>query len=127
MSILKAFTSHLIEFANDIEAILPNDSNIRTSKFFLVKLAKINPRSIIVGWKECVNEPYKKYIDRGDFDYFINKDYKTDLNGNQDRNQILGVIDSIRSTIKNMGNDNKKKSMKYVQNLTKLCDLYFAN
>jgi len=26
-----------------------------------------------------------------------------------------------------MGEDNKKKSMKYIQNLTKLCNMYFQN
>ena len=43
------------------------------------------------------------------------------------KGKILKTIDSFRDKIRNMGADNKKKSMKYIQNLTKLCNMYFQN
>jgi len=127
MSILKAFTGHLIEFANEIRNVFPNDSQLRTSGIFLEGLVKINPKSIIIGWKECVNDLYKDQILKGDLEYFINKDYNEDLEGSDNKGKILKTIDSFRDKIRNMGDDNKKKSMKYIQNLTKLCNMYFQN
>ena len=127
MSILKAFTGHLIEFVNEIRNVFPNDSHLRTSGIFLEGLVKINPKSIIIGWKECVNDLYKDQILKGDLEYFISKDYNEDLEGSDNKGKILKTIDSFRDKIRNMGDDNKKKSMKYIQNLTKLCNMYFQN
>jgi hypothetical protein len=90
-------------------------------------LIKINPKSVIIGWKECVNDSYKDQILNGDLEYFINKDYNEDLEGSDNKGKILKTIDSFRDKIRNMGEDNKKKSMKYIQNLTKLCNMYFQN
>ena len=127
MSILKAFTGHLMEFVTEIKKVFPEDADLRTGYFFLEGLVKVNPKSVILGWKECVNEPYKEEILRGDVDYFINKDYDKDLEGSQNKGRLLKTIDSFRERVRNMGEDNKKKSIKYVQNLTKLCSMYFQN
>ena len=127
MSILKAFTGHLIEFVNEIRNVFPNDAHLRTSCVFLEGLVKINPKSIIIGWKECINDLYKDQILKGDLEYFITKDYNEDLEGSDNKGKILKTIDSFRDKIRNMGDDNKKKSMKYIQNLTKLCNMYFQN
>jgi len=127
MSILKAFTGHLMEFVTEIKKVFPEDADLRTGYFFLEGLVKVNPKSVILGWKECVNEPYKEEILRGDVDYFINKDYDKDLEGSQNKGKLLKTIDSFRERVRNMGEDNKKKSIKYVQNLTKLCGMYFQN
>jgi len=127
MSILKAFTNHLMDFVTDIQKVFPNDSELRTGKIFLEGLIRINPKTVIMGWKECVNDIYKDKITEGDLDYFINKDYNKDLTGTISKNKILNIIDSFRDKVRNMGNENKKKSMKYVQNLVKLCNMYFQN
>jgi len=127
MSILKAFTGHLIEFVNEIRNVFPNDSHLRTSGVFLEGLVKINPKSIIIGWKECINDLYKDQILKGDLEYFINKDYNEDFEGSDNKGKILKTIESFRDKIRNMGDDNKKKSIKYIQNLTKLCNMYFQN
>jgi hypothetical protein len=127
MSILKAFTGHLIEFVNEIRNVFPNDSHLRTSGIFLEGLVKINPKSIIIGWKECINDLYKDQILKGDLEYFINKDYNEDFEGSDNKGKILKTIESFRDKIRNMGDDNKKKSIKYIQNLTKLCNMYFQN
>jgi len=63
----------------------------------------------------------------GNLDYFINKDYNKDLEGSQNKGRLLKTIDSFREKVKNMGDENKEKSMKYLQNLTKLCNMYFQN
>ena len=125
MSILKAFTNHLLEFVVDIQNVFPKDPELRTGKIFLEGLIKINPKNIILGWKECVNDVYEEQINKGDLNYFIDKDYNKDLSESVGKNKILLVIESFRSRVKNMSDINKKKSMKYVQNLVKLCKMYF--
>ena len=40
--------------------------------------------------------------------------------------KVLEVIDRIRDDVKGMGNSNKEKTLKYMQNLTKLSDIYFS-
>jgi|TARA_B110000037_G_C16903932_1_gene417343 hypothetical protein len=126
MSILKAFTGHLVDFVNEMRNVFPTDSNLRTGGVFLEGLIKINPKTVINGWKECVNDPYKDQILNGDLEYFINKDYNEDLEGSENKGKLLQTIDSFRDKIRNMGDDNKIKSMKYIQNLTKLCKMYFS-
>ena len=127
MSVLKAFTGHLMEFAREIKRVFPEDADLRTGSLFLEGLVKINPKSVILGWKECVNDLYKDQILEGNVDYFINKDYNSDLEGSQNKGKLLKTIDAFRDRVRNMGEENKKKSMKYVQNLTKLCSMYFQN
>ena len=127
MSILKAFTNHLMEFITDIHRVFPNDSELRTSKIFLEGLVRINPKNVIVGWKECVNDVYEEQINKGDLNYFIEKDYNQDLNGSLSKSKILTIIEGFRDKVKNMNDQNKKKSMKYVQNLVKLCNMYHKN
>jgi hypothetical protein len=126
MSILKAFTTHFKEFMNDVQLVFPKDPEIRTTKFFFNSLISVNPKSIIVGWKECVNDVYEKEIIKGDFDFFLNKDYGKDLEGAEGESNILQSIEIFRHKIKNMGDENRNKSMKYLQNLTKLCKLYYS-
>ena len=126
MSIIKAFTTHFKEFMNDIQLVFPRDPKIRTTKFFFSSLIAVNPKSVIVGWKECVNDVYEEEILQGDVDFFLNKDYAKDLAGAKEETNILQSIELFRHKIKNMGNENKNKSMKYMQNLTKLCKLYYS-
>ena len=88
MSILKAFTGHLMEFVTEIKKVFPEDADLRTGYFFLEGLVKVNPKSVIFGWKECVNDLYKEEILKGDVNYFINKDYNKDLEGSQNKGKL---------------------------------------
>ena len=48
MSFLKAFNNHLKEFITDITTVLPKDSELRTTKFFLEGLIKIKPSFLLL-------------------------------------------------------------------------------
>jgi hypothetical protein len=39
-------------------------------------------------------------------------------------NAVMQKVDTLRGPIRDMGSDNQAKSMKYIQNLTKLAKLY---
>ena len=126
MSILKAFTCHLKEFVDEIKTVFPKDADLRTGGVFLDGLIKINPKSIITVWKSSINDLYNEQILGGDLEYFLKKDYNKDFEGSNNKGKLITVIDSFRVKIRNMGASNKKKSVKYVQNLTKLCNMYFS-
>jgi len=41
--------------------------------------------------------------------------------------EVLKGIDKIRERIQQMPKEDQEKAMKYIQNLTKLCKLYYLN
>jgi hypothetical protein len=127
MSVLKAFNGHLIEFVTEIKKVFPDDADARTGSIFLEGLVKVNPKSVIKGWNDCMNDSYKEQILKGNVDYFINKNYDQDVEGSNDKTRVLTMINSFRVKVRNMGEENQQKSMKYIQNLTKLCNMYFQN
>ena len=127
MSFLKAFNNHLKEFITDITTVLPKDSELRTTKFFLEGLILIKPSQIIKAWHLYIIEPYRLQISKGDYNFFLNKDYTNDIGKGVDgnSNEILSAISRIRIKLKNLDEVDKKKTIKYVQNLSKLCELYY--
>jgi len=129
MSVLKVFNSHLMEFLTDVSLVFPDDVNIGAAKLAVGTLQKVNPKKTIAAWRDIVLVPYADAISNGDFDFFITKDYGKDVTaaGYGEGTELLSIIEVIRGRGKSMSESNKKKSMKYVQNLTKLCRLYFNN
>jgi len=41
------------------------------------------------------------------------------------KDSIINKLDELRGHIKNMNDNNRNKALKYVENLVKLCDLYY--
>jgi hypothetical protein len=122
--ILSAFNRHLIDFFNDIERVFPEDLDIKTAKSSLIGIRKMNPKLIIKIWDSHIGLPYKDQIERGDIDFFINKDYSLDLKDNQNSSLIISKISTLREPIKKLGNENLSKTIKYIQNLSKISKLY---
>jgi len=128
-SFLGAFNTHLLELLEDLKTLYPADINIKTAIRLVSTLKKANPKMLLKGWKASINDEYKKQIQEGDFDFFLNKEYDRDIGGDlkQSSSQILDAINLIKIKFRDMDETNRKKTIKYVQNLTKLCDLYFTN
>ena len=125
-SILSAFNNHLIEFIDDIITIFPENKNLKITRTALEAWKRINPKSIILIWKQNITDKYKKEIREGNPDFFIKKDYKKDIAGQEGATKILKAIEQLREPINKMGEENKKKAIKYIKNLTKMTELYFA-
>lgn len=123
-TLLTAFNDHFMDFITDIQTIFPDDYDILVAKNSLITIKKANPKMIVKIWDTYVVGKYKPEIILGDIDFFINKDYSNDLNSTNSSNKIIGLIDKFREPIKNMSQADKDKSMKYIQNLTKLSELY---
>lgn len=125
MSLLKAFNNHLTEFIDDLIIVFPDNLDIKTGRTFVEGLKKINPKKIPIIWKECVVDSFKDEILEGNLEFFVNKkDYDLGVCSNDKGKKIL---EDLRELVIKSSEENKKKSMKYIQNLTKLCILYFNN
>lgn len=123
-SLLSAFNNHFGEFAEDIANYFPENMDIKTSINACNAIRKVNPALIIKVWKGSVVNPYKKQINDGDFDFFINKDYSEDINIDQ-KDRALQVIEKVRVLIPKMAKEDQDKCMQYVKNLTTLSIHYF--
>jgi hypothetical protein len=122
-NILTAFNEHFIEFLNDVHNVFPKDPDILTAKNALTIIRKANPKMIVKIWKTFIADKYRVQIEANDITFFLSKDYSSDVLKAQNSDKIMESIDRLREPIKNMGQENQAKVMKYIQNLTKLADL----
>jgi accessory colonization factor AcfC len=122
-SILSAFNDHFMEFVSDIQSVFPNDVDILTAKNSLLAIRKANPKMIVKIWNTCIVSKYKSEIEAGNLSFFINKDYSDDVSDAQNSDKIMEIIDKFREPIRQMTQENQSKTMRYIQNLTKLSAL----
>jgi hypothetical protein len=123
-SFLTAFNDHFTEFVNDIHSVFPEDNDILLAKNAFNTIRKANPKLIIKIWKLYIVDKYQTQIESGNIDFFINKDYSQDLANADHSTKIIEAIDRLRNPIKLMTETDQSKTMKYIQNLTKLSVLY---
>lgn len=117
------FNDHFSEFVNDIQSVFPDDVDILTAKNALIAIRKANPKLLVKIWLKYVYAPYKPQIDEGNIEFFITKDYSSDLAKNDNADKIMESIDRLRKPVKEMSPENQAKTMKYIQNLSKLAVL----
>ena len=122
-NILTAFNDHFSDFINDVQSVFPEDPDILTAKNALTAIRKANPKMIVKIWKAFIADKYREEIEAGDITFFANKDYSSDVSVSQNSDKIMESIDRLRTPIKNMSPENQAKTMKYIQNLTKLSEL----
>ncbi len=125
-NILTAFNDHFVEFVTDIQSVFPEDHDILVAKNSLLAIRKANPKMIVKIWNTYIVGKYKAEIEKGDITFFINKDYSQDLVYASNPDKIIESIDRLRMPIKSMNPVDQAKTMKYIQNLTKLASMYEA-
>jgi hypothetical protein len=123
-NILTAFNDHFVEFVTDIQSVFPDDHDILVAKNSLLAIRKANPKMIVKIWNTYIVGKYKPEIESGNIDFFINKDYSQDLVNASNSDKIIESIDRLRMPIKAMNSKDQAKTMKYIQNLTKLASMY---
>jgi len=79
---------------------------------------------IITTWKTQVADKYEERILAGDIVYFLNIYYTQELPGYN--LTIDQAIQDLRKAIQSMSEENKSKSIQYIQNLCKLSKLYVS-
>jgi len=127
--ILKGFNDHFSEFLDDINRVFPTNSDILKAKTAINMIRKANPKMLIMAWQTFIVDKYMDVIEKGDITFFIDKDYRDDINklssSNQDKtNNILDTINKLRGPVRDMNSDDQQKAMQYIQNLCQLSNLY---
>tara|TARA_Y100000590_G_C15567604_1_gene957279 strand:+ start:671 stop:1063 length:393 start_codon:yes stop_codon:yes gene_type:complete len=126
MGILSVFLDQLIEFFEDLLLIFPNDEDLKYCCPFIKTYRKVNPKHIFDTWDYYILQKYRKQIETEDLDFFTQKDYRNDLVDAEwdTMANILKIVDKFKFYMKNLDEYNIKKTMKYLNNLVKLSDLY---
>lgn len=124
---LKAFNNQFVEFLEDIERVIPNNADVITAKNALLRLKKANPKLILTMWYKWVAQRFHKEIEQGDYDFFINKDYREEWEGSASEGPILEAIERMRTIVKQCDESSKATALEYVSNLCGLSKIYMEN
>ena len=119
-TLVSIFNDHFSEFVGDVQSVFPDDPDILTAKNALLAIRKANPKLLVRIWVKYVVTPYKDQIAAGDINFFVTKDYSSDLVKTDNADKIMDSIDRLRNPVKLMSPENQAKTMKYIQNLSKL-------
>jgi len=123
--LLTIFNKQFKEFVEDISRVFPNNKDISTLKSSIGHILMITPKTVYKGYKKHVIDQYREQIEAGDINFFIDKDYASDLtkigSGN---NAILEKIDCLRGPVRDMNPTEQTNVIKYMQNMMKIADLY---
>lgn len=126
-TVCKAFNKHFFDFIEDLLVIFPNSKEIMFAKTSFSTVNRFNVSLLIKQWYNNVYLPYGEQIENNDIEFFLQKDYSTDLKKNKDAKQsdeIIKMIENIRQPIATTDEINKQHSLKYLQNLNKLSAAY---
>lgn len=124
------FINQLSGFMGDVMIIVPDNEDIISAKKYVDLLSKANPKLLLTYWHNSVTIKYSEQIFNNDFEFALNKDYRDDIKerGNEkdeDNESILKLIDNLKHIAKKLNTDQKNIIMKYLQNISKLTQLYF--
>jgi len=125
--ILKVFIDQLNDFLEDVYKVFTGDKKLLFAKDSIYAFSLVRPKKLIELWKLYVQDPYREQIDNKDFTFFIDKDYTDDFAYLEYKESVMDKLNELRESIRNMEENNKQKSMAYVENLVKLCDIYYEN
>lgn len=126
----RGFNKHFFEFLGDVAKIYPENNEIKFAIRSFTNIKNLNVTLINKVWNSHVYGPYKEIIDSNELndnkkiDYFLEKDYTTDLSNVGKAGEILQIVDKVKDTIRSMTPEDKKKCSGYIQNLSKLADAY---
>ena len=124
---LKAFNNQFVEFLEDIERVIPNNVDVITAKNALLRLKKANPKLILSMWYKWVAQRFSKEISEGNYNFFIEKDYREEWQGSENEGPVLEAIERMRSVVKQCDEDSKNTALEYVGNLCGLSQVYMNN
>ena len=89
-------------------------------------MKKANPRFIIRVWKNRIAAKYSEQIGSGDVAIFAIMDLTEDTADSQadNKEEVVTHLQNIWGSIIKMDEDNRNKAIKYIQNITKLSEMY---
>jgi len=123
-TVLKTFNIQFFSFLDDIIKVFPDRDELKIGKKSFETIKRANPTIIIKIWYSHVYSVYRESINNGDVEYFIQKDYQEDLQSLANNGEVLKIINTLRQPISEMDEINKQHTVKYLQVLSKLSELY---
>jgi hypothetical protein len=124
--IYKTFNNEFMLFLDYLIENFETDE-MKTFKTAIILLIKYNPTKLIYLFNYYVTIPYDKIIQKGDYEYFENKDYSSDVTDLKDNGEyVLKTYNNMRQTISKKPIEYKEISMKFIQNLSNLSKLYYS-
>ena len=122
--ILKSFNKQLFDFFDDIIRIVDLNEEVKVARVYFETLRKANPSILLKIWHKKIAIPYGEIIEDGNVDFFLEKDYSSDISV-ANAKEIVRIIDSsLRDPIRSMDEVNKQHCMRYVQLLSRLSEAY---
>lgn len=111
-------------FIQDFEDVFPDNVDIATAKDALMTLRRANPKLIPVIWKTYIVSKYINVIQRGNIQEFVEIDYLSDIQQMTDNtavvSKIIEAVNRFKEPIKQMNEEDQRKTMMNIQMLTKL-------
>ena len=121
--ILETFNNHFKEFLQDVLVLFPRESDLLTANTFLNSILKVKRKLLVECWYFWVYTKYNDEIEKGNYEFFLNKNYENDVGKN---NKVLKSIENMRNKCKNIDPTNRDKILLYVKNLSKLSKIYYT-
>ena len=123
-TLMRSFNTHFVEMMTDINSLYPNNSELKSGLNSFEMVKNLNPSLVIKAWFSKVVTPYHDIIKTGDISFFCEKDYSQDLGKLSNANDIISIIEKIREPIRSMSPTDKQHTIKYIQNLCILAEMY---
>ena len=121
---LRAFNTLFFDFVNDVISIFQESRELVLAKTSFETMRSFNTSIIVKCWYKNVFLPYSEKILAGDLGFFIDKDYRGDLDALGNAEDLIGIIDQFRDKIREMSPENQKTSLDYLRKLSILSEIY---
>jgi hypothetical protein len=122
---LRAFNTLFFDFVNDVIGIFPGSRELVMAKTSFETMRSFNTSIIVKCWYKNVFSPYSDKILAGDWAFFIDKDYRSDLDALGNADELIGTIDKFRDKIRDMSPENQATSLDYLKKLCILSEIYY--
>lgn len=123
--LIKAFNTHFFQFINEIADVLPECEEIELSKTYLETVKSANPTLLVKIWYQFIYEPYSTEIEKGNMNFFFEKDYAHDVKQMPQSEKILDFVDKvIRKSLKQLDDNNLDKCKEHILLLSRISNKY---
>lgn len=128
--LVKIFAEQTEELYLDLRNVYPDNVDVKTGLTIVQTMKRFNPKLMIKKYKSAVNDDYYDQIVKGDVSFFINKNYMDDCKkigfDAKAAQEQSDWIESLKSLYYDATEENKKKLIKYFQNFSKICRMYYS-
>jgi len=125
MSYLSSFNKTYFSFLDFIKIYLKDDPNFKTfyRKNLIVK--ETNVKLIIKTWDERITKKYYCEVINHNFDFFLNKEYTSDITAKEKETPLLKYINDFKHVYPSLDDSLKNKFTDYIVDLTQYSYNYY--